>query len=87
VVPESIAGWPESFGYDRVAKRFELKFTGDPAITAPSQIFVPAAADFAATFDVSCDGVTLTPARDAASGLVSVPCNGSGAHAIVVIGH
>ncbi len=86
VAPEAIAGWPESFGYDRTAKRFELKFTGDPAITAPSQLFVPAAADFAAAFDVTCDGAAITASRDAASGIVEVPCGGSGAHTIVLTG-
>lgn len=86
VVPEAIAGWPESFGYDRTAKRFELKFTGDPAITAPSQIFVPAAADFAPSFDVTCDGEAIPASRDAASGIVEVPCGGSGAHTIVITG-
>ncbi|MEO5730719.1 MAG: cellulase family glycosylhydrolase, partial [Byssovorax sp.] len=63
VAPEAIAGWPESFGYDRAKKRFELKLTGDPAITAPSRIFVPAAADFAPSFDVTCDGAAITAAR------------------------
>lgn len=87
VVPESIAGWPESFGHDRAKQRFELKFTGDPATTAPSRIFVPAAADFAPSFDVTCDGAAITAARDAATGIVEVPCGGSGAHTIVITGH
>jgi endoglycosylceramidase len=87
VAPEAIAGWPESFGYDAANKRFELKFTGDPAITAPSEIFVPAAADFAPSFDVTCDGAAITAARDAASGIIDVPCGGSGAHTVVVTGH
>lgn len=87
VAPEAIAGWPESFGYDAATKRFELKFTGDPAITAPSTIFVPAAVDFAPSFDVTCDGAAITAARDAASGIIEVPCGGSGAHTVVVTGH
>jgi len=86
VTPEAIAGWPESFGEDRAKKRFELKFTGDPAITAPSRIFVPAAADFAPSFDVTCDGAAIPAARDAATGIVEVPCGGSGAHTIVIVG-
>jgi endoglycosylceramidase len=86
VTPEAIAGWPESFGHDREKKHFELKFTGDPAITAPSRIFVPAAADFAASFEVTCDGKAITTPRDAATGIVEVPCGGAGAHTIVITG-
>jgi endoglycosylceramidase len=86
VAPESVAGWPTSFGYDRAAKRFELKFTGDTAITASSRIFVPAPEDFAASFDVTCDGASFPGERDAMTGLVEVPCGGPGDHTIVVIG-
>ncbi|MFO0758033.1 MAG: cellulase family glycosylhydrolase [Byssovorax sp.] len=87
VAPEAIAGFPTSFGYDRDKKRFSLKFTGDPSITAPSRIFVPAAEDFAPGFDITCDGQPVSAARDAASGVVEVGCNGAGEHEIVVTGH
>ncbi|MFT3765088.1 MAG: cellulase family glycosylhydrolase [Minicystis sp.] len=84
VAPEAVAGWPTSFAYDRAAKRFQLDFTGDPAITAPSRIHVPAPADFAPSFTITCDGAAVTAARDPASGVVEVPCGGAGAHTIVI---
>jgi endoglycosylceramidase len=86
VAPEAVAGWPTHFGYDRAARRFQLDFTGDPAITAPSRLQVPAPADFAATFTVTCDGATISAARDPATGVVEVPCGGAGAHTIVITG-
>ncbi|MEO7328880.1 MAG: cellulase family glycosylhydrolase [Minicystis sp.] len=87
VVPEAVAGWPTSFGYDRSTKRFELKFTGDPAITAPSRIFVPDPADFADSFELQCDGKSIEAARDKATGIVEVACGGAGSHTLVVTGH
>ncbi len=86
VVPEAVSGWPTSFGYDREARRFELRFTGDPAITAPSRIFVPAAVDIGASFDVSCDGAARASARDEETGIVEVACGGAGNHTIVLTG-
>lgn len=83
-VPEAIAGWPTHFGYDRAAKRFQLDFTGDPAITAPSRIFVPAADDFAATYAITCDGAKVEAARDPKTGVVEIACGGAGAHTIVI---
>jgi endoglycosylceramidase len=87
VVPEAISGWPTRFGYDRETKRFELEFTGDPAITAPSRLYVPAAGDFAASFDLTCDGQAAGSARDEKSGIVEVACGGAGTHTIVLTGH
>jgi hypothetical protein len=84
VTPEAIAGFPTSFGHDRDKKRFELNFTGDPKVTAPTLLFVPGPDDFSASFDILCDGNPVEAKRDAASGLVEVPCNGPGAHTIVL---
>jgi len=85
VVPEAIAGWPTKFGYDRVARRFELTFTGDPAVTAPHRLFVPGPDDFAASFEITCDGVTVSAARDAATGVVELACGAdANAHTIVI---
>ena len=84
ITVEAVAGWPTSFAHDHAAKRFELKFTGDPAITAPSRIFIPESADPGASFAATCDGV----AHDfpASSGLIEVPCGGAGSHTIVITG-
>jgi endoglycosylceramidase len=84
VVPEAIAGWPDRFGYDRERRRFELAFRGDPAIAGPSRIYLPAPEDFAASFEVSCDGQTRDATRDPLSGTVDVECGGAGAHVIVI---
>jgi hypothetical protein len=87
VMPEAIAGWPHSFQYDRSTLRFELRYAGDPSVTAPTRVYVPAPEDFAPAFDVSCDGAMVNVTRDAASGVIEVPCNGAGEHVVVVSGH
>ncbi len=84
VMPEAVAGWPSSFGYDRAARRFELRYAGDASVTAPTRVYVPAAEDFAAAFDVTCDGVAASAMRDAATGIVDVPCAGAGEHVVVI---
>ena len=86
VMPEAIAGWPHTYAYDRTTHRFELRFTGDANVTAPTRVYVPAAEDFAPTFDVTCDGATVTAARDALTGVVEIPCNGTGEHVVTVTG-
>lgn len=86
VTVEAVAGWPTRFGYDRDAKRFTLEFTGDPAASGPNVLYVPAAEDFAPSFTVTCDGASVSPLRDAASGRVEVPCGGAGAHVVVLAG-
>ncbi|MBC8074489.1 MAG: hypothetical protein H7Y32_00310, partial [Chloroflexales bacterium] len=35
------AGTPTTMRFDRASRTFELGYTGDPAITAPSEIYVP----------------------------------------------
>jgi len=81
---ERVAGWPRSMRYDTSARRFELRFDGDAAITAPHELYVPEAADFAAAFAVSCDGAPVDAPRESATGLVSVICAGAGTHTIVL---
>jgi endoglycosylceramidase len=84
ITVEAVAGWPESILHDHAAGRFELKFLGDPAITAPSQIFVQTSVDFGVGFSVTCDGAAVDyPYSD---GLVDVPCHGPGEHTIVITG-
>jgi endoglycosylceramidase len=86
VAPEAVAGWPTSFAHDRAKKQFELHFTGDPAITAPSRIMVPAGQPDRFLI-VTCDGVRLKNVeRDPATGIVEVPCGGAGSHTIVITG-
>jgi hypothetical protein len=84
VTPEAVAGWPTHFGYDQGARRFDLAFKGDRSITAPSRLYVPSAADFTASFSVTCDGTPALAPRDATSGIVEVKCGGSGDHVIVL---
>jgi endoglycosylceramidase len=86
VMPEAIAGWPTSWGYDRSARRFELRYAGDAMVTAPTRIYVPAPEDFAAAFDVTCDGATVSATRDAATGTIDVACVGAGDHVVEVAG-
>jgi endoglycosylceramidase len=84
VAPEAVGGWPVRFGYDRAAKRFELVFDADAAVTAPTRLHVPEAGDFAPAFDVTCDGAAVAAARDAATGVVEVACGGAGRHTIAL---
>ena len=82
VTAEAVAGWPTRLGYDRAARRFEVAFRGDGAITAPNRLFVPGSDDFAAAFEVRCDGAAVAAARDPASGIVEVACGGPGDHVL-----
>jgi hypothetical protein len=83
--PERIAGWPRRFGFDVATGVLEVRFRGEDAVTAPSQLYLPERAP--ATFRVRCDDAELTGlSRDPASGLVEVPCNGDGEHVIRVEG-
>lgn len=84
VRPEAVAGLPTRYGYDRAARRFTLEYTGSAAVTAPTRLYVPAAEDFAASYAVTCDGRAVTVTRDAATGVVDVPCAGVGAHTVTV---
>jgi endoglycosylceramidase len=87
VRPEAIAGEPVRWSYDAVARRFELVFVGLPERRGPHRIYVPGADDFAAAYEVSCDGVRLATTRDAATGVVEVTCGaGAGTHTVTVAG-
>lgn len=81
---ERVAGWPRFMRYDPVARRFELRFDGDPALTAPTELYVPEPADFASSFALSCDGVAVDAPREASTGLVAVSCPGAGSHTLVL---
>ena len=85
VVPEAVAGWPKTFGYDRAKKRFELVFVGDPSILGPHRIFVPGASDFASAFEITCDGKVVEATRDPKTGLVEVPCGSDATEHTLVI--
>ena len=82
--PERIAGWPRRFGFDAATGVLEVRFRGEAAIDAPSVIYLPERASGA--FEVTCDGAAVSASRDAATGLVEVPCNGDGEHTIEVRG-
>lgn len=85
VYPEAIAGWPKTWRFDRVARRFELEYEGSATVSAPNVLFVPAAEDFARSFTVTCDGVRVAVRRDEATGRVEVPCNGAGMHRVELV--
>ena len=42
VYPQRIAGTPRSFAYDPATRVFRLEFAGNPAVTAPTEIYIPA---------------------------------------------
>jgi endoglycosylceramidase len=84
VMPEAIAGWPEGWRYDRATRRFELRYQGSDAVSAPTRIFVPAPEDFAASFEVTCDGAVVRAGRSPTTGVVQVPCTGPGLHVVTV---
>ncbi len=79
---ESIAGWPKSYGYDRAARRFTLRFGSDAAISGNHVFYVPE--DGANALVVTCDGAAVDAPRDAATGLVEVACGGPGEHEVVL---
>jgi hypothetical protein len=41
-------------------------------------VYIPAAEDYVADYVVTCDDREVEVTRDAATGLVEVPCNGAG---------
>lgn len=82
--PERIAGWPRRFGFDAGSGVLEVRFRGEDAITAPSEIYLPERAP--ASFVVTCDGAVVSAERDPATGLLEVACNGAGEHTIEVRG-
>ncbi len=75
--PERIAGWPITWAFDDDAGLFELRYTGDAAVTAPTELFVPEG-----EWALTCDGETVASERDPATGLVAVDCAGPGEHTV-----
>ena len=64
--------------------RRELSEQVDDTIAAPTLLFVPE--DFGPTLEVTCDGEPVEVTREAATGLVTVPCNGAGMHVVELLG-
>ncbi len=67
-----IAGEVIENRWDRTTRALRLEVEG--AGDVPHEVYVPE--DAAATFVARCDGETLAAARDAATGLISVVCDG-----------
>ena len=83
--PERIAGWPRRFGFDAARGVLEVRYRGDSDVVAPTVVYLPERAPTDLVFE--CDGATLVAAtRDAATGLVEVPCAGEGEHVVRVLG-
>jgi hypothetical protein len=84
VVPRAIAGRPTGWKFDTTTRRFELRYQGDAAVTAPTILHLPAPEDApAGGWKATCDGATVAATPDA-RGDLSIPCSGSGAHLVVV---
>jgi hypothetical protein len=81
---ERIAGWPRRFGFDATTGVLEVRFRGEDAVTAPSEIYLPERSP--RSFEITCDGAVVSAERDPATGLLEVACNGDGEHTIEVSG-
>jgi hypothetical protein len=79
---EAIAGRILSLKFDPDARRFEARFTGDANVKAPNLVSIGARPGFD-TYEITCDGMPLEVARTEP---MAIPCNGPGAHTIVVQG-
>ena len=82
-MPERIAGWPVSWGYDRETQVLTLVYDGRSGVTAPTEIYLPAAEDWVDAYEVTCDGVAIETTRDPATGLVDIDCAGDGEHVVI----
>lgn len=78
---EALPGWPKKLARDRAAKTLEVDFDGEPGVTAPARLWLPADA---AALTITCDGTRVGATRDSTLGTVDVPCNGAGAHVLRV---
>ena len=85
VYAETIAGEPIRMAYVPEANRFELMYTGR-VDAAPNLIHIPESPYFPATFEVSCDGRTLTGITANAERNIEVLCPGPFEHTVVVTG-
>lgn len=87
VRPEAIAGDEVRWSWDAPTRRFELGFVARGDRAGPHRVYVPAAADFAAGYEVRCDGAVVATTRDARTGVIEVACGGAGgAHTLTVEG-
>lgn len=62
--PQAVAGTPRSFSFDPETGLFTLTFAADPAITSPTEIFVPVARHYGGAYRVAVTGpavVTSAP--------------------------
>ncbi len=51
--PRAIAGTPVSWSFDATTRRFELVFRAKAGVTGATEVYVPAARDYAGGFDVT----------------------------------
>jgi endoglycosylceramidase len=64
--PHAVAGTPEGFSFDPASKLFRLTFSADPAVSAPTEIFVPVVRHYGGHYVVHVLGpATVTSAADA----------------------
>lgn len=83
VRPFAVAGWPESYAFDRTTGRFELAFVSDPAIQGPTVIAV--APVLGPVTQVTCDGSEVGGQPDG-YGMMDVPCgDGDGARHVIQV--
>ncbi len=54
--PQRVAGRPTSFFYDRDSRVFTLSFDSIEGVTAPTEIYIPAARYYADGYELSVDG-------------------------------
>ncbi len=69
-----IAGRVVEHRWDRTTRAARLEIARGSAGGVPHEVYIPEAA--AATFTATCDGAAVTAARDPASGVVELPCEG-----------
>jgi len=64
--PQAVAGTPVSYSFDPVTGRFALTFAADPAIGAPTEIFVPVARHYGGRYRARVTGpASVTSGPDA----------------------
>jgi hypothetical protein len=69
-----IAGYVDANLYDHETDSLELRVTPGTTNGVPHEIYIPERA--ATTFTARCDDAPLSATRDAATGLISVVCDG-----------
>lgn len=80
VRPARVAGWPESYAFDRATGKFEMKFRADPTVTAPHLIAI--ARMLGKPLEVTCDGAAAHYTAD--HDVLSVQCGqGDSAHHVL----